>query len=159
PRLQADETHREICVRNSSFPHIPVGLIGHFPAFLFHSRGGAAQGLEVRLSGSAVDQGLVEPVSSWTRQEHRTDPRRNGEWRLTLEPSAQGAVFRIPDLKVPDWVHRDDRSVMHVNRSPHDIRVFVDVRALKPGHGEVSAEALLLEPRSAAVRSSYPVTV
>src|SRR5262249_43669569 len=63
PRLEADETHREICVRSNTFPQIPVGLVGHFPAFTFQSLGGAAQGLEIRVSGSAVDQGLVEPVA------------------------------------------------------------------------------------------------
>ena len=159
PRLQADETHRDICIRNNDFPHIPVGLVSHFPAFTFQSRGGAAQGLEVRLSGSALDQELIEPVSAWARQEHPTDPRRNREWRLAPERSSQGAVFRMPDLEVPDWVHRDHGSETRVTRSLHDIRVFVNVRALKAGHGEVSAEALLLEPRSAPAQSSYPVTV
>jgi len=48
---------------------------------------------------------------------------------------------------------------MRASNSLHDIRVFVDVRALKVGHGEVSAEAVLLERRSAPVWSSYPVTV
>jgi hypothetical protein len=160
PRLESDESHREICLRNSSFPHIPVGLVGNFPAFTFQSRGGAAQGLEIRVSGSALEQGLVEPAAAWTRQEHPTDHRRNREWRIAPERSSQGAIFRMPDLKVPDWIQVDvDRSELRATRSLHNIRVFVDVRALKVGHGEVSAEARLLEPQSAPARSSYPVTV
>ena len=140
-------------------PHLPIGFVGHFPAFTFHSRGGAARGLEIRHSGAALGQGLVEPVSARARQEHPTDPRRNREWPLTPERSSQGAIFRMPDLEVPDWVHLDHRSDMRASNSLHDIRVFVDVRALKVGHGEVSAEAVLLERRSAPVWSSYPVTV
>src|SRR5262249_48599450 len=133
PKLEADETHRELCIRNNDFPQVPIGLVSHFPAFTFRSRGGAAQGLEIRLSGSALDQGLVEPVSAFTRREHPTDPRRSREWRLTPERSSQGPIFRIPDLEVPDWVHRDRRHAGARLNSLHDIRVFVYVRALKVG--------------------------
>jgi len=65
----------------------------------------------------------------------------------------------MPDLEVPDWVHRDHKSAIRATTSLHVIRVFVPVRALKVGHGEVSAEALLLEPRSAPAWLSYSVTV
>ena len=159
PRLQADERARETCILNNSFPQIPIGLVGHFPAFTFQSRGGAARGLEIRISGSALDQGLVEVVSAWIRQEHPIDPKLNRQWTLTPDQSSQDVVFRVPDLGVPDWVHLDHRSAMRVNTSLPDIRVFVYVRALKVGDGEVSVEALLLEPRSAPARSSYLVTV
>ena len=159
PRLQADENARKTCILNNSFPEIPIGLVGHFPAFTFQSRGGAARGLQIRISGSALDQGLVEVVSAWIRQEHPTDPKLNRQWTLTPDQSSQDVMFRVPDLGVPDWVHLDHQSAMRVNTSLHDIRVFVYVRALKVGDGEVSAEALLLEPRSAPARSSYLVTV
>src|SRR5262245_16809221 len=159
PKLEADQTHREICIRNNDFPRIPIGLVSHFPAFTFQSRGGAARGLEILISGSALDQGLVEVVSAWIRQQHPTDPKLNRQWTLTPDQSSQGVMFRVPDLGVSDWVHLDHRSAMRVNTSLHDILVFVYVRALKVGDGEVRAEALLLEPRSAPARSSYLVTV
>jgi len=63
PKREVDEVQRQNFIRNRSFPQIPRGFVTHFPGFCFKSRGGGARGLEVRLTGSALDQGLIEVVS------------------------------------------------------------------------------------------------
>jgi hypothetical protein len=64
PKLEVDEVQRQNFIRNHSFPQIPRGLVTHFPAFCFKSRGGGARGFQVRLTGSALDQGLIEVASA-----------------------------------------------------------------------------------------------
>src|SRR5262249_46995099 len=126
----------------------------------FQSRGSAAHGLEIRISGSALDQGLVEVVSARIEHPYDSKLKLHRQWELTPDQSSQDPMFRVLDLGVPDCPHHIPRlSAMGGHAPFHDIRVFVYVRALKEGDGEVSAEALLLDPRSAPARLSYPVTV
>src|SRR5258707_6496066 len=77
PKLLVDEVQRQNIIRNRAFPQIPRGLVTHFPAFCFQSRGGGARGLEVRLAGSAQSLGLIEIVSAKLVQRHPIDPNRN----------------------------------------------------------------------------------
>jgi len=156
PALKVDQSQREITIRNKDFLQIPLGLVCHFPAFKFQSRGGAARGLEIRLFGSALDQELIEPVSALIKQQHPTNSELDRTWRLPPDPSSR---FRVPDLAIPDWVHLDHRSAVGARTSLHDVLVFIYVRCLKVGEGELTAEAFLLEPPSAPARLSYPVTV
>ncbi len=159
PKLLVDEVQRQNIIRNRAFPQIPRGLVTHFPAFCFQSRGGGARGLEVRLAGSAQSLGLIEIVSAKLVQRHPIDPNRNRDVDVVPEMTASGTAVRFPDLEVADWMQPELRPPMRVHGSPQDLRVFVYCRALKAGDGELEAEARLVSPSSAPTRTSCPVTV
>jgi hypothetical protein len=159
PKLEVDESQRGNFARNNGFPQIPVGLIGHFPAFSFQSRGGGAQGLEFNFSGTAIEKGLVEVVSALVMQRHPAAHNPDKKWDIKADPASRNTLFHISDFKVSDWVHADQTSMMRSGKSLHDFMVWVYVRALKEGDGEVAVEIRLVQPESTTARASYPVTV
>jgi hypothetical protein len=163
PRLEVDETHRQAMVLNQIVPQIPRGFVTNFPAFSFHSRGGGARGLEVRLSGSALKDGLIEITSAALRRHHPTDRNRNQDIEVMPEMTPAGAVLRFSELDIPDWVQPELNPIVirtaPRHRSLQDFMVWVYARGVKIGDGELEAEARLLAPASAPVRTSYPVTV
>jgi len=158
PRLDVNDAERENTIRNRSYPQIPLGLITNFPGFTFKSRGGAAQGLDVRLAGSALAQGLIEIVSAELRQQHPTDSTLNRQVKIEPELSPAGAALRFEDIEVPDWLERDPTKV-RAHNAPHDLLMFLYCRALRVGEGELEAEAHLITPQSAPIRTSCPVIV
>jgi hypothetical protein len=123
----------------------------------FYSQGGGARGLHVKLTGSTLDLGLIEIASVVLQRDHSTDRKLNQSIEVAPEIASLGVVLRFPKLEVPDWV--EPRTAMRVHGSLHDLRVFVYARGLKVGDGELAAEAHLIEPESAPVQTSYPVTV
>jgi hypothetical protein len=155
PRLEVDERQREA----HSGPRIPLGLVTNFPAFCFYSRGGGARGLHVRLAGSALDLGLIEITSAMLRRYHPTDQGLNQDIEVVPEMTPAGGVLHFPELEVPAWVQPDLRTAMRAHRSLQDIMVFVYARGVRIGDGELAAEAHLVEPESAPIQTSYPVTV
>jgi hypothetical protein len=159
PKLEVNEVLRENFIRNLAFPHIPRGLVTHFPAFSFHSRGGCARGLELRLMGSALDLGLIEIVSAKLHQRHPVDPKLNREIQVAPEVTPAGSTLRFPDLEVSDWLDPDLSTARRGGDSLHELRVFVWCRGLEIGEGELVAEAHLVAPQSAPVQTSYPVAV
>jgi hypothetical protein len=159
PRLEVDETHRRTMALNRDTPRIPRGLVTHFPAFSFNSRGGGARGLEVRLSGSGLKGGFIEIVSAMLRQDHPTERNLNQDIKALPEMTPAGVVLRFPELEVPDWVQPDVRTAMRARRALQDLMMWVYARGMKVGDAELEAEAHLVAPKSAPVRTSYPVTV
>lgn len=159
PSLEVDERRRHAQIVNRSFPQIPLGLATNFPAFPFLSRGGGARGLHVRLSGSALDLGLIEITSAELQQYHRTDQNPSRHIEDAPEMTADGIVLRFPELEVPDWAEPDLTSFIRARHSLHDLSVFVYARGVKVGDGELKAEARLVAPASPLVQTSYPVTV
>jgi hypothetical protein len=159
PKLEVSEVQRENFIRNRAFPQIPRGLVTHFPAFSFYSRGGGARGLEVRLTGSALDLGVIEVVSAKLLQRHPVDPELNREIQVTPDVTPSGSILRFHDLEVPDWLDPGLGTSRRGGDSLHDLRAFVWCRGLKIGEGELVAEAHLVAPQSAPVQTSYPVAV
>ena len=159
PKLTVDDVQRQNFIRNRAFPQIPRGLVTHFPAFCFQSRGGHARGLELRLTGSALDHDLIEVVAARLIQRHPVDEKLNRDIQAAPDVTSAGAVLRFHDLEVPDWVQSDSRTAMRTRNSLHDLLVFVYCRGLKVGEGELEAEAHLVAPESAPVQTLYPVAV
>lgn len=159
PRLEVDERQRETSIVNRSFPQIPLGLVTSFPAFSFHSRGGGARGLYVKLSGSALDLGLIEITAAMLRRYHPTDPKLNEDIQVAPEITPGGFTLHFPELEVPDWIEPDFRTAMRARGSLQDLLVFVNARGVKVGDGELRAEAHLVVPESDPVQISYPVIV
>jgi hypothetical protein len=159
PKLEVDERQRQNFIVNRNFPQVPLGLVTNFPPFTFHSRGGGARGLEVRLTGSALAEGLIEIASAVLRRYHPTDPKLNQDIEVAPEMTPAGMVLRFPELQVPDWVQPDLFTTMRARGSLQDLMVFVSARGVKVGDGELEAEAHLVAPESAPVQTSYPVTV
>jgi hypothetical protein len=156
PKLEVDEIQRQNFIRNRAFPQIPRGLVTHFPAFCFKSRGAGARGLEVRLTGSALNQALIEMVSGKLLQSHPVDRKLNREINVAPESTEAGTVLHFGELEVPDWV---EGRVIQRRRSLDDLLVFVYCRGLKIGDAELEAEAKLVAPMSPPIQTSYPVTV
>ena len=159
PKLEVDERQRQNHIVNRSFPQIPLGLVTNFPAFSFHSRGGRARGLHVRLTGSALELGLVKITSAMLRRYHPIDHNLNQDIKVAPEMTPAGVVLRFPELDVPDWVEPNVTAAMQARRALQDLLVFVCARGVKVGDGELVAEAHLVEPESAPIVTSYPVTV
>lgn len=155
PKLAVDEVFRA----NFGATQIPRGLVTHLPAFCFYSRGGCARGLEVRLTGSALDQGLVEAVSAKLQQRHPIDRNLNRNIQVVPAMTPAGPILHFPDLEVLDWIEPDLKTAMRASSSLHDLLVFVYCRGLKVGDGELSAEGRLVTPGSAPVQTSHPVRV
>jgi len=158
PKLEVNDGPRQTFIMNRSGAQIPRGFVTPIHAFCFESRGGSARGLELRLTGSALDLDLIEIVSAKLQQHHPIDPKLNRDIQVTPEVPG-GTMLRFPDLEVPDWVQPDSKTALRSSGSLHDFRVFVYCRGLKVGDGELGAEAHLVAPRSAHVHTSYPVTV
>lgn len=159
PKLMVDERQRQNFLVNMSFPQIPLGLVTSFPAFTFLSRGGGARGFEVALTGSALAAGLIEIDLAILQRQHPTDSKLNQVIKVAPEITSAGMVLRFPEVEVPDWVQPNLGAAMRAHASLQDLRVFVYARGIKVGDGELEAEAHLVEPESATVRTSYPVTV
>lgn len=79
------------------------------------------------------------------------DPKQVKDFEASAEVTPTGAVLRFNDIEVPDWINTD--------LPMHELMVFVYCRGLKVGDAELEAEAQLVAPGSAPVRTSYPVTV
>jgi hypothetical protein len=160
PRLEVEDSDRHHYSLNDLFSKIPSGFITNIaPGFNFQSRGGAARGLEVRLAGSALERGLVEVISGHLSQKHPVDRERSRHITVAPEATPAGLVLRFPDLEVPDWVLQPDLQTRRPPRGLHDLRLSVRCRGLKPGAGDVEAEAHLVSPGSEPARVAYPVTV
>ena len=111
------------------------------------------------MTGSALNLGLIEIVSAKVVQSHPIDLKLNRNIDVAPKVTATGMVLRFQELEVPDWMEPDLRPPMRGRGSLQDLLVFVYCRALKVGDGELEAEAHLVAPRSAPIRTSYPVTV
>src|SRR5262249_42329135 len=102
PRLEVNDRPRQNMIINRSYPQIPLGLITHFPAFCFSSQGGGARGLEVRLGGTALQEGMIDIVSAKLIQRRpRTDRKRRNEYEAAAQVTPTGALLRFDDVEVP----------------------------------------------------------
>lgn len=158
PKLEVDERQRENVIVNDGWPQIPLGLITHFPGFRLESRGGAAKGLRVHLTGTALDCGLIEIVSAELQRRSKMSEQAE-KLKPVPEPTPAGILLRFPEIEVRDWLKPDLTKRMGVDTSAHDLLLFVYCRALQIGEGELEVEAHFTMPPSAPVRTSCPVAV
>jgi hypothetical protein len=158
PKLEIDERQRQNFIVNRSYPQIPLGLVTNFPPFSFQSRGGGARGLHVKLNGSALHGGMIEIVASNLVRRHPTDRNLNLDVEAVPEITPACVVLRFGKVEVPDWVQQDQLIPRRL-ASLHDLSVFVYARGIKVGEGELTAEAHLVEPKSASIETSYPVII
>ena len=56
---------------------------------------------QVRLTGSALDLGLIEIVSAKLLQHHPVDQKLNREIQVVPEVTSAGSILHFPDLEVP----------------------------------------------------------
>jgi len=102
---------------------------------------------------------MIEIVSSNLARRHPTDRKLNLDIQAVPEITSAGVVLRFDKVEVPDWVEPDQLIPRQSLASLHDVSVFVYARGMKVGEGELTAEAHLVEPKSAPIETSYPVIV